>query len=157
MLSQFQKSRAHHAWHQKDEHLPSSFFPPVLLSYDIICNRIPLWSFGVSCHGWVSTQLLVHPQLTCWCDSLRNGEDLARAGVSTVQQQLKFWCVFNTVRSTNPEHSNIPASMTITSSILDLVNPLSQIIVRKVNCSIYRAGLIIKVCSHWPDGDKQTP
>ncbi|KAK4816014.1 hypothetical protein QYF61_011004 [Mycteria americana] len=74
--------------------------------HDTIWYGIALWAVGVSCPGYVPSQLLVH---------------LAEHGKlkspCLVQQQLKHLCIINTVFSTNPKHSPIPATIKKIDSI----------------------------------------
>ena len=56
------------------------------------------------------------PPAPCWRGGVRSRKGLVLC-VSTTQQQLKHPCIINTVSSTNPKHSPIPATMKKINSI----------------------------------------
>ena len=96
---------------------PFLLLPPALCAeHDAIWSGISLWPVGVSCPGCVPSQLLVPPpaySLVGW------GEKQKRPGlcVSTAQHSLKHPCVTNSVSSTNPKHSPIPATLKKITSV----------------------------------------
>jgi len=56
---------------------PFLLLPPALYAeHDIIGYGASLWSSGVSCPGSVPSQLLVHPQSTCWWGGVRGRKGL---------------------------------------------------------------------------------
>lgn len=56
---------------------PSILFPTDLWAeHDVLCYGILLWLAGVTCPGYVPSQLLVHSKPACWWGDVRARKDL---------------------------------------------------------------------------------